>query len=426
MYNSKKTIVTSALIIFAIFAHAQSVNTYSPYSRYGIGQIPTHGFASTRAMGGISQAVRNPYGINYLNPASYSAQDTMSFILDFGMESGATKYESSNQSFTNGSGGIHHIAISFPVTKWWGASLGIVPFSQVGYKIKYYEQDPYILASIGRIKYYNSGSGGINQAYIGNAFKIFKNLSIGMNLSYLFGSLDYTNEIVYPEDKTNYANTVEKSSVIVKDIAFSSGAQYTAYINKVDNTYLVFGITVDNETNIRAKRKYFAEWKMSGYADTIAYKDSIYGGLSFPTNISVGVSYNHKNKLFTSLEYSTQDWSNANFFGVKQPLTNSQTYRMGVEYTPNRYDLKSYLKRVQYRFGSHYTNSYLKLDSEQINEFGLSAGLGFPLRNNTKFNVSFEWGRRGTVNNNLIRETYGLVNVSLSFYDFWFFKRKYN
>ncbi|NVO11367.1 MAG: hypothetical protein HXX16_15505 [Bacteroidales bacterium] len=426
MQNIKKTFLTSALIIVSIFAYAQSVNTYSPYSRYGVGQIPTRGFASTKGMGGISQAVRNPFGINYLNPASYTAQDSMSFILDFGMETGVTKYETLNQSAKNGSGGIHHVAISFPMTKWWGASFGIVPYSHVGYKIKDYETDPILLSSIGRIKYYHSGEGGINQVFLGNAFKL-KNLSVGFNLSYFFGSLDYINEIVYPADKQSYyANFKERNSIVIGDVALSIGAQYTLFINKQDNNYFQFGATLDNESNIRAKRKYFAQSELSGNADTVSFKDSTYGHITFPRNISIGAAYNYKNKIFTSIEYSTQDWSNSAFLGVKQPLSNSQTYRFGVEYTPNRNDLKSYFKRVNYRFGSHYTNSYIKINNNQINEYGVSAGLGFPFRNNTRFNVSFEWGRRGTTNDNLVRETYGLVSFSLTFYDFWFIKRKYN
>lgn len=426
MLNIKKTLFTSALIIISIFAQAQSINTYSPYSRFGVGQIPTRGFAYTKSMGGISQAVRNPFGINYLNPASYTAQDSMSFMLDFGFETGVTKFESQSQSFKNGSGGIHHIAISFPITKWWCSSLGIAPYSQVGYQIKHYETDPIILSSIGRVKYYHKGDGGINQAFIGNAIKPFENLSVGFNLSYFFGSLDYTNEVVFPSNKTNYANTIEKNSTVIRDVAFSFGAQYTAFINKQEKTCLIFGATIDNETNIKAKKKSLSTWETSSSSDTIFFKDSLYGNIKFPQNISVGIGYQYKNKLFTSVEYSTQDWTNATFFGVNQPLAKSQSYRFGFEYIPNKYDLKSYLKRVSYRLGTHYTDSYIKVDNHQINEFGLSAGVGFPFRNNTKFNVSFEWGKRGSVSNGLVKETYGMLNLSLSFYDFWFIKRKYN
>lgn len=426
MHNRKKLLITSALILISIFAQSQSINTYSPYSRYGIGQIPTRGFAQTTAIGGVTQAVRSSVGINYMNPASYTAQDTMSFILDFGLQSGSTKYESLGQSATNGSGGIHHVAISFPVTKWWGASLGIVPYSQVGYKLFRYETDPIILSSIGRIKYFNTGSGGVNQAYIGNAFRPFSNLSVGFNLSYFFGSLDYSNEIIFPSNQTSYVNTTEKNSVVIGDIALSFGAQYTAYLNKKENTFFTFGATLDNETKINAKQKTFINWQTGNYTDTIIFIDGNNRTIDFPKNISVGVGFNLKHKLFTAIEYSNQDWTNAQILGQNASLTNSQSYRFGLEYTPNLYDLKSYLKRMTYRFGSHYTNTYLNINNHQINDMGLSLGVCFPFRNNSRFNLSFELGSRGTTNSGLVKETYGIVNLSFTFYDFWFMKRKYN
>jgi len=433
MQNVKKSLLTSALIIFSIFAQAQSISTYSPYSRYGVGQIPTRGFAATKAMGGVSQAVRNPYGINYLNPASYTAQDTMSFILDFGFETGASTLESQGQSVKNGFGGIHHIAISFPITKWWGSSLGLVPYSQVGYQIKHYETNEYLLATIGRIKYYHSGNGGINQAYFGNAFKPFKNFSIGFNLSYFFGSLDYTNKTIFPNNKPEYGNITETRSISVQDIALSIGTQYTLNLDNEKKSSLTFGLTLDNENKIRAKRIYFSKLNLGSYADTIAYKDSAYGHITFPNNLSVGIAYNLKNKLFASLEYSNQNWTNASFLGVTKPLTsakfsltNAKFYRFGMEYTPNKYDLKNYLKRMSYRVGAHYANTYMKFDGHQINEFAVSAGIGLPFRNNTKFNIGYEWGTRGTTNYGLIKENFSIVSLSLTFYDFWFIKRKYN
>lgn len=426
MLNIKKSFFTSALIILSIFAQAQSINTYSPYSRYGIGQIPTRGFAATKAMGGVSQAVRNACGINYLNPASYTAQDTMSFILDFGFEAGATKYELQEQSFRNGFGGIHHVAISFPITKWWGASMGLVPYSQVGYQIKHYETDPIILSTIGRVTYYNQGTGGINQAFIGNAFKPIKNLSVGFNLYYYFGDLNYTSKEVFPSNMSGYNNIAVKNNIIVKDIALSFGAQYNVIINKKDNTFLTLGATIDSKTNIKAKQKYLSIWDYKSYTDTINFSDRNYGHITFPRNLSVGLAYCTKSKLFTSLEYSTQDWTNTSIFNEVQPLTKSQTYRFGLEYVPNPYDLKNYFKKVSYRFGSHFSNTYFKINDHQINEFGLSAGFGFPFRNNTKFNVSYEYGIRGTTSNGLVKETYGILSFSLSFYDFWFIKRRYN
>ena len=426
MYKIKNHLLTSALILLSFIVEAQNIFTYSPYSRYGLGLIPTKGFANTKGMGGISQAYRNPFQINYLNPASYTAQDTMSFILDFGIEVGGTNYKTSSQSATDGTGGIHHVAISFPITKWWGASLGIVPFSNVGYKIKFYENDPLILSSIGRVKYYHSGSGGINQAYVGNAFKPIKDLSLGVNFSYLFGSLNYYNETVFPSSQSGYSGSSTNSSIVVSDINFSFGAQYTAYLDRKEKTYFIFGATIENKTKLSGKYKYLAESQMYNYTDTISFIDGNTRYIDYPRNLSLGTSFNYKDKLFTAIEYSTQDWSKSLILGAKDSLTKSQAFRFGLEYTPNRSDLKSYLKRMSYRVGGHYEDTYLIFNNHQIKDIGLSVGISFPFRNNTKFNVSFEYGKRGTTSNSLIQETYGLVNFSFSFYDFWFYKRKYN
>ena len=81
---------------------------------------------------------------------------------------------------------------------------------------------------------------------------------------------------------------------------------------------------------------------------------------------------------------------------------------------------------MSYRVGTHYSNTYMKSYGYQINEYAFSAGLGFPFKNNTKFNVGYEWGSRGTTSNGLIKENFGILSLSLSFYDFWFIRRKYN
>ena len=104
-----------------------------------------------------------------------------------------------------------------------------------------------------------------------------------------------------------------------------------------------------------------------------------------------------------------------------------ETFRTGIEYTPNVRDLKSYLKKVNYRLGGYYKNTNILVGSKQISDYGITFGVGLPVRNNTRFNVSFELGKRGTNEDYLIKETYGLINLSITFYDApWFFKRKYN
>ncbi|HCY00230.1 MAG TPA: hypothetical protein DG754_08845, partial [Bacteroidales bacterium] len=73
MNNRKVLLLTLALWTFSFVSFSQSLTTNSPYSRYGLGEIRTQGYANTKAMGGISQGIRQGTWINYLNPASYTS-----------------------------------------------------------------------------------------------------------------------------------------------------------------------------------------------------------------------------------------------------------------------------------------------------------------------------------------------------------------
>ena len=60
-------------------------STYSPYTRFGFGDLSKGGFGQNLAMGGAGIALRNDNQLNYLNPAAYTARDSMSVLFDFGM-----------------------------------------------------------------------------------------------------------------------------------------------------------------------------------------------------------------------------------------------------------------------------------------------------------------------------------------------------
>lgn len=409
---------------------SQSFSTFSPYSRFGIGEIRNRGYANTKALGGISQGVRNSTSINFLNPATYTAQDTMSFIFDFGVEGTGVNYKTNNQANFNSGANLHHLAIQFPITKWMGASAGIQPYSHVGYRIMDYEKDPYLLSTIGPIKYYNQGRGGITQSYFGVAFEPLKGFSVGANMSYFFGTIEHTTGTIFPA-RTPYKNFKRMSSVVVRDIAFSFGAQYAFAFGKDKNYKVVVGGTLDNETAIGVQNilfiSYPQKYEDSNFIDTLTYEEHPKSTIDFPKNVSVGLTFAYKENFMIGADYSTQDWSNAKFLNVSDSLVRSNTLRVGLQLTPNPADLRSYLKRISYRAGFYYSNTSLKLRNNQINDYGITFGVGLPFkRSNTTFNISCELGQKGTLSNSLIQETYGVVNIGFTFYDFWFIKRKFN
>ena len=426
MNNYKKLLLAAVFVAATHSIYSQSLTTYSPYSRYGIGEMRNRGYATTKSMGAISQGIRNGASVNFLNPASYTAQDTMSFIFDFGIEGAGVDYRSGNQSNYNSTGNIHHVAIQFPITKWMGASAGLQPFSNVGYRIRHIETDPYLLSTIGPIKYYYNGNGGITQSYVGLAVQPFKNFSVGANVSYLFGAMEYSSEIIFPE-YAPYNSTKKLNSVVVRDIVYSAGAQYALVFGTNKNIRLVLGATVDNETAIGAQNITFISYPLGNVIDTIQYTENPRASIDYPQNLSVGFTLAFKNRVMVGFDYSTQDWTNAQFLNMSDNLTNSETIRAGVQVTPNPFDLKHYYNRISYRAGFYHSNTYLQLRDNQIKDYGITFGVGLPYRRtNTSFNISFEVGRKGTQQNNLVQETYGVVNVGFTFYDIWFVKRKFN
>ena len=100
----------------------------SPYSSYGIGIINNSSNGILDAMGGTSYAMQNPYFINFRNPASYAAFDSLSFIADVGASVYVSTLYQHNKTQQNTYAQPGYLSIGLPVTRHWRTSLGILPF----------------------------------------------------------------------------------------------------------------------------------------------------------------------------------------------------------------------------------------------------------------------------------------------------------
>jgi len=172
------------LFPFPIATRAQT-SIFSPYSIYGVGDLQSSGFAQNMAMGKIAYGLRSPSHINFSNPASYTSFKLQSFVFETGVLSNTVKLISDDTSQTINNTSLAYLSFGFPVTKWWGSSFGLRPYSNVGYKVSNSDDIP----DIGPVTYEYESSGGLNQFYIGNAFKL-KSFSFGFNASYLFGPIE--------------------------------------------------------------------------------------------------------------------------------------------------------------------------------------------------------------------------------------------
>jgi len=158
--------------------------------------------------------------------------------------------------------------------------------------------------------------------------------------------------------------------------------------------------------------------------DTIA-NTSVKGNVKFPLKIGGGLSYESLNKLLIAGDFEFQQWSKYSVFGVNDSLKDIISTSFGAQFTPQKYSSLSYYKRMTYRIGIRYSESYLELKNTQLDEFGVSFGFGFPLRKSkSTINLSIELGKKGTTNNQLIQENFGKITLGFSIFERWFIKSR--
>ncbi len=419
---------------FSLFTYSQTI-TNSPYSRYGLGELQYSGFANNIPMGGIYNAVQNdtiaPFYINTSNPASHASIRIT--VFDLGFKTNTTQMETTDKKFQTTQSALSYMALGFPVAKWWGASFGLLPYSSVGYKI----YDTARVDSIGKINYSYEGEGGINQLYFGNGFKI-KNLYLGVNASYLFGDLVFSSRDSFPKG-SNFFNTRLSQTTRVSDFHYTFGAQYKLALKK--NWSLTIGATGGLQTNINVKQSTFAATYLNNFGvevvkDTVLNNADVKDTITIPMFFGGGLVLKKGDRWMFGADYSMQDWSSFTSFGQKGILKNSRRIAAGVQYIPNKSagSKEPYFKKIFYRAGFRYADSYLELRNTSLKDYAVTFGAGFPLRkikvgetySQSIINVGFELGQMGTTENQLIKEKYFKGVVSFTLNDRWFIKRKYD
>ncbi len=403
--------------------------TFSPYSRYGLGEIEHRGFGRNTAMGGTGIALRSNEHLNDLNPASYSAMDSSSFFFETGLKGFYQNLSTTDNNASFSDINFEFFAIGFPLASWGAATIGIRPFSGTGYNFANISEDE----DFGTELQEAYGTGSISRAYAGFSAKPFKFLSLGVHFSYLFGNLTSVNSIDY----LNHSSALswgKRQNIHVNDIFFDFGLQTTIPLSEKKS--ITVGATFSPKTPLKGYSeelvargtKIEVEGELFVDADTLRYnkRDFSNDALKMPMSYGFGVAYNIKNKLTISADYLTNGWDDITFPDEFSKTTTRTRYALGVEYIPNNRNPKSYVSRVRYRIGGHMLNDYLVINNYQLEDFGISFGAGLPLkRSKTSLNVAFEFGQRGTANFGLVKEKYFNVYLNITLHEFWFLKQKF-
>ncbi len=413
------------IVLFTTTLSEAQIRIASPYSRFGIGDITGNTNAWNLSMGGIGIGISSSSHINFSNPASYTGFDSTSFLFEGGFIGSQVKLTTNIQSSTRSYGSLGYLLFGIPITKWWKSSIGLTPFSEVGYQIATFQT----MQDVGRVSRVYSGEGGINRFYWGNGFAITKNLSIGVNAAYLFGNMNREAMAIYP-DSLFFANVKVDNNITINSFYFTYGLQYRFNLKK--NSHLTTGITFSPETRMKATTDMLAQTfflSTSGseyFKDTIAFINQINGRIVVPATVGAGFSFEKTDKWLAGADVKWQNWKRYSAFGLSDSLVNSLAINAGIELLPDINSYSNYLKRIRYRFGGSYNNTYLTLRGQHIREYSVSLGLGLPLRNSkTALNLGLQFGTRGTTDAGLISETALRFVIGFTIYEKWFVKRKY-
>ena len=374
-----------AALVCTVPALAQNVST--PYSMYGYGILGDRATSMQRQMGGVGYAMNSGRQINVMNPASYAAIDSLTFLFDMGADLSFIWSQEGDAKEKSTGGGLDYLTMQFPISKYLGGSVGLLPYSSVGYA---FGND----ISHGTME--NQGSGGINELYLGLSGKI-KGFSIGFNVSYDFGNI--VNDVFAnpSSGSTKFEHVME-----VRDWNIVLGAQYTQKIGRYDR--FVLGATYSPKKTLLGTTWATIQETTQESTPTEVARMSLKNHYYTPNSVGAGISYTHErvSRFNVEFDYTWQGWKDCRYsplYSIDNPevvvfngmeFNNRSRYAAGAEYVPKLRG--SYMQRAAYRLGAYYTDDYLKIHGNGVREYGVTAGVGFPtVEGKTMINLGFEW-----------------------------------
>ena len=410
-----RTVRTIALLLLVVaagclVARAQIVTT--PYSKMGYGMLSDNVSSIQRSMGGVGYAMKGGRIINVMNPASYANVDSLTYLWDVGVDlTNLWSKENGNKGYNFG-GGLDSLTGHFRVTKGLGAAFGLLPYSSVGYS---YGGD------IDGGSESRSGNGGFNQLFVGVGYEPVKNLSVGFNFAYLFGST--SNTTLINSNSTSYFNRNMK----MRDWNAQFGLQYSLPLSK-GRDLLTVGATFQPKKSFHGDAWATSFDSQDSKVDTIGFT-SMSGKYEQPASIGVGLSYNLNRKLTLEADYTYQKWSKAKYESIEgfepSPMHFDDRWKIagGVQFTPNKRG--SYVGAMSFRAGVFYNHDYMNYNGNNVRDYGASVGVGLPAPGGkTTVNLGLEWRHRETSPTQLITENYLNITLGVNFNELWFWKSR--
>ncbi|MFZ9296404.1 MAG: hypothetical protein ACO259_09385 [Bacteroidia bacterium] len=460
-------------IILGLSLSAQTTG-FNPFSRYALGERIPVGVTSQQALAASGIALQTdtlpPTVINLTNPAAFSG--IRYTALDMGTDIQFQRVQQHSKYYDYNNIRLLNAVLALPIKKHSGLVLGIIPYSQSGYNLIQTE-----ISSAGTTTQQVQAYGGWNSAFIGfgtnpfsrrylsfryrnyfvpdsikrfkgvsyairkTAVQLISELSLGAQASWLFGSIDQTSRLIYP-NSILYNNTLTRNALSVNGYLLHSGIQ-TGFT--IDSTLSIghrralkhpirvgFGYSAQLPTPLNPVQQLDVySYILTNGNETI--RDTIYNASEIiptlaPFEQGLGMGIKSGEIWQWNIDFQTADWSNTRLRMTSN--TYSKVFRVasGFQFQPDKqaFGKGTFLKRTVYRAGIQYQNGPISIHSSVVSDWNINIGVGLPLGQSKLFNalnVAFRFGQYGIKGQQI---TYGRIFLGCTFQDRWFLKYKYD
>ena len=391
-----------ACYIFSFFVSG-TLFADSFYSTIGIGIPIYHISAKANGMGGAGLALFDRLSLNGMNPAAINTQSLTSISVDYVYEMVDHRYQGQSVQSRFGNAAGFQFVVPLKQELVFLTSLKPLAFS------RYTLSDE---QNIGEESYQRliRGTGGLNAAQIGLQVILTKWCAIAVQGRYHFGN--------YSEDwKTDFENIdfIDTTDKITSHLR-GWGANFGVAMKPSKSWAIgIIGspavkLNVDNRATL------------GSYKRTVGQDHRI----TYPATLGLGLAKTI-GKVTIAGDYFMQFWSKYRMDG--QRADGYQDFRRmggGIEYVDSTDPMVKYLRRILYRIGTHYAQlPYKNSADEPIDEFFVTAGLGFPFSiNNGRIDIALELGQRNLQSSNVMQERIIRFSATITGLELWFQTRR--
>ncbi|XWN36636.1 MAG: hypothetical protein ROO71_11825 [Balneola sp.] len=425
------------LSLFVLCSLLSSINAYAQneegksgtvYSSYGSGFPLQNNTAQEKGMGIMGVSFNDLGSPGLANPAFWGIGIYSRVAANFDFTSYSLK--DSQVSGSNSLLKVGSFQAVFPISKnRLGMSIALYPETRSSYNVNSLQT-----LEIGNnsSEYFTNrtGTGGATKFEVGLGAKINKNFSIGYAPSYSFLTERENETVFFTDGGSSVNNVTERTNGT--SVSHRFGLLFNAKNLFKNNDALQIGATLTLPTTFDAKRKAETVKEVGDDVEIVQIGNEMSGEVSLPLKMGGGVSYFLNRKFNASIEFQLEKWDEARYefsSSEEAAFKNKNTYGFGFQYHPYKSNSSKFLSKFKYSAGISYDTGHLQIRNTDIETLWFSAGLGLispTFRSSSSFDLSFQYGLRGSVSNDLVKENIFGINLSVNLTELMFLRRKLN